>query len=138
MPAPSDRRYLGRRSSPMGGASVMVIDPPPGALEQGRVPTVEEVAAYGPNLKTRALNPRHDLRNHSPDGFQWGYGGSGPAQLALALCADALNDDERAQRQYQTFKANVVARITGDTWELTAGGIIAEVESYERAEACQP
>lgn len=23
--------------------------------------------------------------NHSPDGFNWGYGGSGPAQLALAL-----------------------------------------------------
>ena len=23
--------------------------------------------------------------NHSPDGFNWGYGGSGPAQLALAI-----------------------------------------------------
>ncbi|MCK4554525.1 hypothetical protein KAU19_06245, partial [Candidatus Parcubacteria bacterium] len=23
--------------------------------------------------------------NHSPDGFAWGYGGSGPAQLALAI-----------------------------------------------------
>jgi hypothetical protein len=32
------------------------------------------------------LDPRHDLYNHSPDGFEWGYHGSGPAQLALALC----------------------------------------------------
>jgi len=30
------------------------------------------------------LNPRLDLYNHSPTGFEWGYGGSGPAQLALA------------------------------------------------------
>ena len=27
--------------------------------------------------------------NHSPDGFNWGYGGSGPAQLSLAMCLDA-------------------------------------------------
>jgi len=23
--------------------------------------------------------------NHSPDGFNWGYGGSGPAQLSLGI-----------------------------------------------------
>lgn len=33
---------------------------------------------------------RLDLFNHSPDGFEWGYGGSGPAQLALAILADFL------------------------------------------------
>ena len=31
------------------------------------------------------LDPRYDLRNHSPTGFAWGYGGSGPSQLALAI-----------------------------------------------------
>ena len=36
----------------------------------------------------RPLNPRLDLWNHSPTGFEWGYGGSGPAQLALAILAD--------------------------------------------------
>jgi len=30
------------------------------------------------------LNPRLDLWNHSPSGFERGYHGSGPAQLALA------------------------------------------------------
>jgi hypothetical protein len=29
--------------------------------------------------------PSQKLRNHSPDGFAWGYPGSGPAQLALAI-----------------------------------------------------
>lgn len=32
---------------------------------------------------------RQDLLNHSA-GFEWGYGGSGPAQLALAILADFL------------------------------------------------
>ena len=41
----------------------------------------------------RPLNPRYDLRNHSPTGFAWGYLGSGPAQLALAILADAIAND---------------------------------------------
>ena len=48
----------------------------------------------------RGLDPRLDLRNHSPSGFEWGYGGSGPAQLALALAADVLGDDEAALGVY--------------------------------------
>lgn len=31
-----------------------------------------------------------NVRNHSPDGFNWGYGGSGPSQLALAILIDHL------------------------------------------------
>lgn len=54
------------------------------------------------------LDPRHDLRNHSPTGFSWGYGGSGPAQFALALLADALGDDIIALDRYQAFKWEVV------------------------------
>jgi hypothetical protein len=63
--------------------------------------------------------PRYDLRNHSPDGFNWGYGGSGPAQLALALLADALGDDQRAQRLYQDFMFKVIGRFEGDRFELS-------------------
>src|SRR3989442_957585 len=64
----------------------------------------------GETLEVRALDPRYDLRRHSPDGFQWGYSGSGPAQLALALLADALADDAIAQALYQEFKREFVAR----------------------------
>ena len=33
------------------------------------------------------LSPKQsqNLKNHSPTGFSWGYGGSGPSQLALAI-----------------------------------------------------
>ena len=59
--------------------------------------------------KFEPLPLRLDLFNHSPIGFSWGYGGSGPAQLALALLADALGDDDRAIRLHQGFKFRVVA-----------------------------
>jgi len=59
------------------------------------------------------LQLRLDLQNHSPDGFCWGYGGSGPAQLALAILADCI-DDEKALKYYQEFKADVIARLPMD------------------------
>jgi hypothetical protein len=67
----------------------------------------------------RALDPRFDLRFHSPDGFEWGYGGSGPAQLALALLADWLGDDVQALTLYQAFKSSTVAGFPREGWTLT-------------------
>lgn len=48
------------------------------------------------------------LRNHSPDGFNWGYGGSGPAQLALGILLKFLSK-YAALAFYQVFKFSVVA-----------------------------
>lgn len=59
------------------------------------------------------LDPRLDLANHSPDGFSWGYRGSGPAQLALAILADS-RDDSFAVKHYQTFKNKVIAKHPDD------------------------
>ena len=56
--------------------------------------------------------------NHSPDGFNWGYGGSGPAQLALALLLEETNKDT-AVCYHQRFKWEVVAMLK-DGWELTS------------------
>jgi hypothetical protein len=67
----------------------------------------------------KALNPRFDLWNHSPTGFEWGYGGSGPAQLALALLADCLEDDKKALNFHQAFKWIIVAELPQNGWILT-------------------
>ena len=75
------------------------------------------------------LDLRYDLRNHSPDGAEWGYGGSGPAQLALALLADATGDDELAQRYYQRFKREVVAGFERDRFLTTQAEIRCWVAS---------
>ncbi len=77
----------------------------------------------------RRLNPRFDLWNHSPTGFEWGYGGSGPAQLALAILADHCQDDEQALNFYQRFKWAVIAELSHRSWTLTTEGIDRMLDS---------
>jgi hypothetical protein len=67
-----------------------------------------QVLIEGERGKVRPLPLRLDLANKSPTGFSWGYSGSGPAQLALALLADVIGDDE-ALKMYQSFKSYFVA-----------------------------
>jgi hypothetical protein len=88
-----------------------------------RTPTGCQVTVDDGAGVTRPLDPRFDLRSHSPTGYEWGYTGSGPAQLSLALLADALGDVERAQELYQDFKFAVVGRLSGDEWELSQDDI---------------
>ena len=79
------------------------------------------------------LSPRFDLWNHSPTAFQWGYGGSGPAQLALAILADHLKDDNRALLLHQAFKFKIIACLPqGKDWTLTASEIDGVINSIER------
>lgn len=70
-----------------------------------------------------------ELENHSPSGFEWGYGGSGPAQLALALLLDYTGKEAFALDHYQEFKTEVVSQLdcTGsdEYWRLTASEIDA-------------
>ena len=87
--------------------------------------TVEEDGEF------TTLAPRRDLRNHS-QGFEWGYGGSGPAQLALALAADVLGDDEKAQDIYQRLKFRLVGGLHHECWVLTEGRIRSAIETIER------
>lgn len=88
--------------------------------DRGCVVTVTE------NGKTRPLRMRLDLINHSPTGLNWGYEGSGPAQTALAILADALGDDERAVRLHQKFKRQVVAHWPMNaSWSLSSYGVQA-------------
>ena len=52
--------------------------------------------------------------NHSPDGFNWGYGGSGPAQLALAIMLALTNSPS----DYQQFKWDVIAQLPEADFEI--------------------
>ena len=49
--------------------------------------------------------PSQKYHDHSPDNFNWGYGGSGPAQLALAIMLEITGKADG----YQEFKWNVIA-----------------------------
>jgi Family of unknown function (DUF6166) len=73
--------------------------------------------------KLSPLPTRNDLDNHSPDGFEWGYAGSGPAQLALAILADALGDDQRALSLHQRFKRDFIQNWNSDSWSMKAAEV---------------
>ena len=62
------------------------------------------------------------VRNHSPTGPAWGYSGSGPAQLALAVLL-AVTDEVTAERFYQKFKRDVLSLIEADRWALDVGDV---------------
>ncbi len=84
----------------------------------------------------KRVRPLRHVPFHSPDGFAWGYHGSGPVDLALAILVDYFREqpprtgwlaaeqfsrwtvDSRAFTLHQDFKREVVARF-GDEWELS-------------------
>lgn len=63
------------------------------------------------NGRPLSPGPSRRLVNHSPDGFAWGYGGSGPAQLALAVLLEASVPDRQALQLYQRFKCDHIATL---------------------------
>jgi hypothetical protein len=73
------------------------------------------------------LNPRYDLKKFSPMGFEWTYEGDGPRQLALALLADHLGDDQKAMDLTERFMRDVVS-VLDNAWTLTS----AEIEAALR------
>lgn len=77
-----------------------------------------EIATRRVWLDGKLLDPKKSqkLCNHSPDGFNWGYLGSGPAQLALAVLLE-LETDRRTKDPlplYQSFKESLIARLPLD------------------------
>lgn len=68
------------------------------------------------------------IRQHSPTGFNWGYFGSGPAQLALAILLDATDSIRIAKQVYQKFKRDKVATWR-EIWEITSEEILAWIAS---------
>jgi hypothetical protein len=91
-----------------------------------------EVFVLEPGRLGRRLPFRLDLANHSPDGFNWGYNGSGPAQLALALLADALKNDRRAVQLHQQFKFRVIGPLACTEWTMSSEFIRKVVGDIER------
>ena len=104
--------YYGRRISQCGGQ-----------------PVFKKLLPYGEDVR---LSPSasQELYNHSPDGFQWGYGGSGPAQLALALLLDATSEPEIALEFYQQFKWDMVA-CWGEAWSISKSEILIWLEKQK-------
>jgi len=59
---------------------------------------------------TRKLSvlPSLRLADHSPTGFEWGYNGSGPLQLSLAMILDSTFDEAFALANYAEFAQEII------------------------------
>lgn len=78
--------------------------------------------SYG---RWHSLPLRLQVRNHSPTGFEWGFCGSGPAQLALAILCHATRNPLLAAQMYQHFKWDIVARLEKTHWDLAQDQVFA-------------
>ena len=68
------------------------------------------------------LKPCYELRQISQSGFEWGYNGAGPMQLALAILADH-DSNTRALKDFRRFCELVVAEFDQNSWSLKAQDI---------------
>jgi len=55
-----------------------------------------------------------DEVNHSPDGFNWGYNGSGPSQLSYAILRHFTNDSNLTRKYYIKFRREIISKIPMD------------------------
>ena len=107
-------------------------------LRRGERTTTDRVEVYvRDGAHEKRLPLRLDLFSHSPDGFNWGYAGSGPAQLALAVLADALKDtplgDQTAIALHQKFKHEVFSKIEpGRDWGMGKEYVIEWVTAQQQ------
>jgi len=94
---------------------------------QRRDTTVEVLVADDDGVRPL----RHFVR-HSPTGFEWGYLGSGCAELARCILLDHYRveqaddpwTDDGLPVSYQAFKQDVIARLPrSGSWSLTSGEI---------------
>jgi hypothetical protein len=86
----------------------------------------------GPRSVAKRLDPGYKHANHSPDGFAWGYGGSGPAQTAFALLLDTTGNIDRALAAYQDFKWEVIAKLPmNENFRLTESEVLSALQCIE-------
>jgi hypothetical protein len=79
------------------------------------------------------LYPLPHLVRHSPDGFAYGYGGSGPSDLARSIVGDLLNERDPKPSIYRPVVANIISQLKG-----TGPFFVAEESVREAIEDGQP
>jgi len=83
----------------------------------------------------REVRPERSLcvRNHSPDGFSWGDGRSGSAQLALALLLE-ITTEEMALLWYQDVQSYILAQLAQDDFVIDSQEVVDFIVNEVKAE----
>jgi hypothetical protein len=80
----------------------------------------------------KRLDERYDVKRFTKYGFEWTYEGESPQQLALAILADHLGDNDRAIRLSEPFMKRVVANLDND-WVLSGTDVEQAVKEIGQA-----
>lgn len=81
------------------------------------------------------LNKSLKIANHSPTGFNWGYAGSGPSQLALALLLEFMpSRQDTVTRVYQMFKLDVISKIQQEDFEMKEDVVLDWINEHAKEE----
>ena len=98
--------------------------------------------SYGPHLLEDIVCKRDENRRaivigvnqdwvlRSPTGFEWGYGGAGPSDLALNILLTATGDRKFAFRHHERFRNETVGRIPEAGGELRASEVLNWVSRF--------
>lgn len=95
------------------------------------------VVDYGAGFEPfRLLELPEGEPRHSPTGYEWGYGGSGPSELARALLVSTLAEEPLVWDPtcYEVFKCDVVGQLPAEEWTLQADDICDWFASWELTE----
>lgn len=119
MPDPCEKRYTGIRHNPRNHVTVERIDRDP----NGGIAIIE----------TRRLE---NIRDQSPVGFDWGYHGFAPDDLAHAILHDHFGSDGHATKfsedMYHEFADRVIANLPHQTWTLDTARINETLSLIQR------
>ncbi len=76
--------------------------------------------------------PVHDeIKRFNATGFEWGYDGAGPRQLALAILVEHLGDNAKALALAEGFMREGTANFNNE-WEMTTDDVDALLATLGR------
>jgi len=77
------------------------------------------------------INVPRRITKHSPDGFCWGYGGSGPADLSLNILSVFIGQ-KLAEWLYQDFKWDFIATLPYEGGTIKREDILKWIDKKEK------
>ena len=113
---------------------------PSESSDSGDVPPFQDIVLWRDargvahaSLGTAEGAPLRHVVRHSPTGIEWGYGGSGPSDLALSVLTAVAGADQ-AERHYRALVADVITRVPRSGGLLRAERALAWLSRQEAAQ----
>ena len=89
------------------------------------------INAHDVTVNGKPLNPCNEIANYS-NGFSWGYTGSGPMQLALAICIHEFGEElNQHPICYSLMKSDLIGHFHRLNFTLTSTQIQTWIKTHK-------